>query len=142
MGHYSPPHCLQPVSRSLNDLHPAFRPLAVEFLARLAEFGPMVKIVDTLRTQAEHETNLANGTSWTTRSLHLDGLAMDVAPYATYVLHGSQKLEWDADDPAWARIGKVAEALGLDWGGHWTTPDWGHVEHPRGRRLSKLLRNL
>ncbi len=132
------------MSRALNDLHPAFRPLATEFLARLCEASILVKVVDTLRLPAEHEANLAAGTSWTKRSLHLDGLALDVAPYLIFDLHGGNKLQWDDSDPTWAAIGRVALALGLDWGGTWThvPADLGHVEHPRGRRLSKLLRNL
>lgn len=119
-----------------------FRPLATEFLARLTEDGILVMIVDTLRTIEEHTDNLTNGTSWTQRSLHLDGLAIDVAPYSQYKLHGGNKLQWDSEDSVWTKIGRVAERVGLDWGGRWQNhPDLGHVEHPRGRRLSQLGNN-
>lgn len=117
------------MSRKLNDLAPTFRPLAFALLARLTEAGIPVLIVDTLRTPAEHAANLAAGVSWTTRSKHLDGLAIDVCPYDVYQLHGPDKLKWDSSDPVWLTIGAIGEALGLRWGGRWTQKDMGHFEY-------------
>ena len=124
------------MSRALDDLHPEFKLLAMQLIARVVERGLAVMVVDTLRTQAEHEENLKKGTSWTVRSLHLDGLAIDLAPFNTYQLHGPDKLQWDASDPAWKIIGEEAEKLGLKWGGRWNTPDPGHAEHPNGRTFA------
>lgn len=121
------------MSRSLDDLDEAFRPLAFELLARCTEAGIPVMIVDTLRTPAEHAVNLARGTSWTRHSKHLVGLAVDIAPYETYALHGANKLEWDGDDPIWAALGRIGKALGLRWGGDFrppAKPDLGHFELP------------
>jgi hypothetical protein len=87
-----------------------------------------VVIVDTLRTPAEHAANLAKGVSWTTRSRHLDGDAIDICPYATWDAHGPDKLNWDAADPVWQRLGAIGEAIGLRWGGRWKQQDWGHFE--------------
>lgn len=118
------------MSRALNDLDQRFRPLAVEFLARCVEAGVMVMIVDTLRTPAEHADNLARGVSWTTRSKHLDGLAIDVAPFETFMLHGPDKLQWDASDTIWLKLGQIGEQVGMVWGGRWKkTPDVGHFEY-------------
>lgn len=117
------------MSRALNDLDPRFRPLAVEFLARCVEAGLMVLIVDTLRTPEEHAANLRKGVSWVTRSKHLDGLAIDVAPFDQYLLNGPDKLKWDPADPVWLKLGKIGEACGMTWGGRWVkTPDLGHFE--------------
>ena len=116
------------MSRALNDLHPKFRPIAMELIARCIERGVMIMIVDTLRTQAEHEINLANGTSWTSHSKHLDGLAIDVCPFELYDLRGPDKLQWNSDDPVWKIIGEIGEKLGLTWGGRWTKKDMGHFE--------------
>ena len=116
------------MSRALDDLSPEMRAKAVELLARCVEAGIVVMIVDTLRTPAEHAENLANGTSWTTHSKHLDGDAIDVAPLEQYVLHGRKKIEWDGSDPVWARIGALGEAIGLRWGGRWAVRDMGHFE--------------
>lgn len=117
------------MSRRLDDLSPRFRPIAVEFLARLCEAGICVLIVDTLRTPEEHAENLRRGVSWTTRSKHLVGDAMDVCPYALYEAGGRHKLQWDGSHPLWARIGQIGEACGMRWGGRWRTPDLGHFEY-------------
>lgn len=128
------------MSRALNDLSDRFRPKAFEFLARLTEAGIQVLIVDTLRTAEEHAQNLIRGTSKAALSKHLDGRArghthrgsdaMDIVPYSQFQLHGPDKLQWDAEDPVWLRIGKIAEGLGLRWGGRWKNPhDPGHVEY-------------
>lgn len=116
------------MSRALNDLDPRFKPLAMELLARCVEAGLMVLVVDTLRTPAEHAENLRRGVSWTTRSKHLDGLAIDICPYESYLLAGPDKLRWDAADPVWLKLGKIGESLGLRWGGRWTVKDMGHFE--------------
>lgn len=131
------------MSRKLDDLSERMRPMAMAFLARLIEAKIPVLIVDTLRTRAEHETNLANGRSWAKISNHLDGRlyrntvsgsdAMDVVPYSVYDVQGPDKLLWDADDPVWAKIGYHAERVGLVWGGRWRVRDLGHVEHPNAR---------
>jgi peptidoglycan L-alanyl-D-glutamate endopeptidase CwlK len=116
------------MSRRLDDLAPAFRPLAVELLARCAEAGIAVLIVDTLRTPAEQAENIRRGVSWTRNSKHLTGEAIDVCPYQTYELHGPDKLQWDHADPAWHVIGRIGEAIGLRWGGRWQQRDMGHFE--------------
>ena len=117
------------MSRALDDLDPRFRWVAFEFLARLTEAGIAVMIVSTRRTPAEHAENLRRGVSWTPHSKHLDGLAMDVCPYSTWLLHGADKLEWNADDAVWETIADMAEHLGLRSGYRWTQKDCGHVEY-------------
>lgn len=118
------------MSRRLDDLSPRFKPLAMELLARCVEAGIAVCVVDTLRTPEEHAANLAKGVSWTTRSKHLVGDAIDICPYAVWNANGPDKLSWDASDPNWARLGAIGESIGLKWGGRWTkTPDYGHFEY-------------
>lgn len=120
------------------------RPLAVELLARCVEARIMVMVVDTLRTEAEHELNLSRGVSWTAVSCHLDGRtrgtgmagsdAIDIAPYDVYQLHGADKARWLSTDPVWDKIGAIGEAIGLTWGGRWTQQDLSHFEHPHARQ--------
>lgn len=136
-------------TRNLDDLSTALRPKVIEVLARLAERGIPVMIVQTLRTMAEHQANLKAGTSAAVLSKHLPRVlrgyplsdadaqkadAIDLAPYEIFALHGPDKLQWDADDPAFKAIGEFGEAQGLRWGGRWKTPrDPGHLElvlHP------------
>ena len=117
------------MSRALRDLAPDFRPLAVELLAQCAEAGIPVFIVDTLRTQEEHEKNLAAGRSWTKHSKHLVGQAIDICPYEVFQSHGPDKLLWNSEDPIWQKIGDIGVKLGLRWGGNWTKRDMGHFEN-------------
>ena len=117
------------MSRSLSDLDPRFRPIAFELLARITEAGLCVMIVDTLRTQAEHEANLANGVSWVKHSKHLDGLAIDLCPYRVYYAHGMKKLDWNTDNPEWEIIAGIGEKLGLRSGYRWKQKDCGHLEY-------------
>lgn len=57
--------------------------------------------------------------------------AIDVAPFETYALHGPDKLQWDAADPAWQVLGKIGEEQGLEWGGRWRRlVDVGHFQKP------------
>ena len=118
------------MSRQLDDLSPRFRPLAMQLLARLVEAGIAVMVIDTLRTPEEHQANLANGTSWTPRSKHLDGDAIDICPFIIYDVNGADKLNWDAGHPVWKKIGAIGEGLGLKWGGRWKQKDMGHFEYP------------
>lgn len=126
------------MSRKLDDLHEGFRPLAVELLARLCEAGIPCMIIDTLRTPEEQAENIRKGVSWTSNSLHLQGLAIDIAPYDLYQLNGPDKLNWDAKNPVWARIGAIGQSIGLKWGvwkkngqGALENVDPGHFEMKR-----------
>lgn len=132
------------MSRKLDDLSDRMKPLVFEFLARCLEAQLPVLIVDTIRTEDEHRTNLGRGASWIQVSNHMDGAkfrntvpgsdAVDVAPYSVFKLQGPDKLQWDASDASWAKIGAIGEAVGLIWGGRWRRhPDYGHFEHPEAR---------
>jgi len=114
--------------RKLDDLAPNFKGLAMELLARLTEAGIAVMVVETLRTEAQHQEDLANGRSWIAHSKHQDGLAIDIAPYELYNESGPDKLDWDSGHGVWEQIGQTGKALGLTWGGDWTHKDMGHFE--------------
>lgn len=123
------------MSRSLNDLDYRIRNLVFEFLARCAEAGIPVMVIDTLRTPDEQLANIAKGVSWTPNSKHLPqpetgkSLAVDIAPFSVYQLHGADKLAWDAADPVWDKLGILGEKCGLKWGGRWKQKDLGHFEY-------------
>ena len=130
----------------LDSLSSACRTKVICVLARLVERGIAVKIVQTSRTLEEHAQNIANGTSKTAHSKHLPrwlrGLdfphndpdlmqadAIDLCPFEVYELHGPDKLQWDAVDPAFRAIGEEGEREDLRWGGRWYVPrDPGHLE--------------
>lgn len=117
------------MSRTLSDLHPTFYPLACELIAKFVEAGIPVMIIGTGRTEEEHQANLAKGVSWVVRSKHLDGLAIDVAPYEEFSAHGPDKLSWDAGNPIWAKMADIGESLGLRCGYRWKKKDCGHYEY-------------
>lgn len=117
------------MSRALDDLAPVFRPLAFELLARCVEAGIAVEIICTGRTQAEQDAAVASGHSWVLVSKHQSGLAIDICPFQIWMEVGPDKLAWNADDPQWAKIGAIGEALGLRWGGRWKQRDLGHLEY-------------
>lgn len=116
------------MSRKLDDLTPAFRTKAMELLARSIEAGIPVIIIDTVRTLNEQEENVRRGVSWTMKSKHLEGRAIDIAPYEEWRQYGADKISWDPLNPSWSRLGAIGEALGLTWGGRWKKRDLGHFE--------------
>lgn len=115
--------------RKLDDLVEPFRTSVIMLLARLTEASIMVMITETLRTEVQHQEDLASGHSWIVHSKHQDGLAIDICPYLMWQLHGQDKLQWDANDPIWQQIGSIGESLGLVWGGRWKVRDMGHFEY-------------
>lgn len=115
------------MSRALDDLNTEFKPLAIELIARCVERNIDIRIIDTLRTEEEHRANLAAGTSWTARSKHLDGLAIDIAPKVVLTLKN-----WAPGHPHWIILGQIGESLGLRWGGRWERADMGHFEMTEG----------
>lgn len=116
------------MNRSLDVLQTDFKTKIFELLARCTEQGIYIKIVSTLRTPEEHAENLKKGVSWVKHSKHLDGKAIDVCPILTYSGTEGTVLNWDARNPQWEQIGKIAESLGLIWGGRWKVRDMGHIQ--------------
>lgn len=114
--------------RKLDSLDLAFKFQVFQLLARFTEAGILIMIVETRRSQEAHDEDLRTGHSWIKHSMHQDGRAIDVCPYETYLLHGDDKLQWDAGDPIWVRLGVIGESLNLGWGGRWTKKDLAHFE--------------
>lgn len=118
------------LNTSLNTLHPYFRTVAVELIAKMVEAKIPIQIINTKRTQSQAKKLLLQGRSWTKNSKHLIGHAIDLAPFEIYKLHGPDKLNWDRDDPIWQEMGDIGRRIGLVWGGDWLKKDMGHFEFP------------
>lgn len=76
-------------------------------------------VFDGIRTLKEQQQHVANGTSQTMKSKHLDGLAVDLVPW----VNGKPVWDWNAIYPiAWA-MDEAATKLGcadkIRWGGAW-----------------------
>jgi peptidoglycan L-alanyl-D-glutamate endopeptidase CwlK len=120
--------------KSLDHLVEPFRSKAFELIARCSESGFPVYVVETLRSEWQHQQDLLNHVSWTQHSKHQDGLAIDICIIDQYELHRSLKLAWNADDPTWNEVGSIGEKLGLVWGGRWKQRDMGHFEMPDDKK--------
>lgn len=86
-------------------------------------------VVDGGRTAAEHKINVANGKSWTKRSRHQDGAAIDFAAFV------DKKVTYEPE-----YYGPIAEAFAscsyelkipIVWGGEWKYKDMMHIELDR-----------
>ena len=124
------------------------RPQVKQFLHELDSLGIAYKVLETRRTVETQEAYYAQGRyplevvnakrkraglylitekenknkiTWTMKSKHLDGLAIDIVP----VIGG--KIPWAITDAkvaaAWLRMGEIGEKCGLLWGGRWTPTD-------------------
>ncbi len=135
------------MSRKLHDLHPEFRPLANELLAKLIEAKLYVLIFSTGRSEREHLDNLASGRSKIKgRSYHQDGLAIDNVIVDSYQREGGMTLQWKRKNvPQYEQYGEIVKGIGLTWGGDWWDPtdpdslnDPYHAEHPDAKTLSAI----
>lgn len=109
------------MSRSLDDLCACCRPRFERYLELASEnFNFEMIVTCTERTPAAQAQALANGTSKTLRSKHLPqkvckkSHALDAVPK-----HLARLKFWAPEHPDWERLGKLGEALGLQWGGRW-----------------------
>lgn len=135
------------IIRSLDALDPGFRPLAVEFIRRLAAADIPHRVDETLRTGDVQEaywlqgraplaevnaarekaglyllTGAENRTTvtWTRESVHFTGRAVDVVPLLSRG-DGRFFVPWDyaAYAGIWRQMGEIGKSLGLEWGGDW-----------------------
>jgi peptidoglycan LD-endopeptidase CwlK len=121
-------------SRSLVTLHPAFRPKVDLFQRQAISNGLDVLIYCTMRTFQEQAQLYAQGRTLPGKiitnakpgeSAHNFGLAFDGAP-----LIGG-KIDWDPENPIWAKYGQIAAMVGLEWAGNWVSfKEYPHIQLP------------
>ena len=131
------------MSRSIDDLDPDVREMALELARRAAAEGILLVFTHTKRTAAEQQalydqgrsrpgpivTAAPAGYSW-----HEFGRAFDVAIKRW---SGDQTPNDWSDGPG-ARVGELGEAVGLEWGGRWKRPDYPHFQHIGSRTLAAM----
>lgn len=131
------------MSRSLDDLHPLFKPKAEEFQIAAKAAGLDVLIYCTLRTGAEQNELYAHGRTLPGKRLtnaragqspHNFGLAFDGCP----TIGG--KPVWDETHPLWQTYGHVAITVGLEWAGNWVGDmrEFPHVQAPNWKTLAGI----
>jgi D-alanyl-D-alanine carboxypeptidase/LysM domain len=144
------PVTLEPVTRPyaavsaqrLGTLHPRLAQLGVRLLDQCAAAGLALMVTQGLRTMAEQNALYAQGRTAPGKivtnarggqSYHNFGLAFDVL-----VLDAMGKAQWSDAHPGWRQAGLTAEALGLEWGGHWTgLKDLPHFQYTGGLGLER-----
>lgn len=125
----------------IEQLHPAIRGKATEFIAKAKERGINLKITAGLRTFDEQQALYDQGRTIKGpivtkakpgQSFHNYGLAIDVVA----IVNG--KAVWD-DDHLWKLIGAIGKEVGFEWGGDWKFTDKPHFQFPRAIKFDVLL---
>ncbi len=97
-----------------------FLPLAEGLIAECDKAGVPVRVITTLRLEAEQAQAVRNGVSWTMKSMHLPqppegkSKAIDICPLVLL-----ETKNWSPKHPLWWTIGEIGQKLGLRWGGDW-----------------------
>ncbi len=128
----NPPTIVPPIDTSTDGLAPVFRTRLNELLERMTAKGHDPIISESLRSNARQRYLYGfgrlydDGRGIVTHSMdgdetwHHFGLAVDII---------SRSQEWDAPPRFWNDLGANAVALGLSWGGNWTSfKDKPHVQ--------------
>ncbi len=109
-------------------LLPPVQPLARALVNRAKSVGIKIVITSGTRTYAEQDALYEQGRSRPGQivtsarggfSSHNHKIAVDFT-----VFEGASP-KWEG--PEYTKVGKIAEALGLSWGGRWSNPDEPHV---------------
>jgi peptidoglycan L-alanyl-D-glutamate endopeptidase CwlK len=117
--------------KNLATVQPQLQKLGRELLRRLAAEGLTFKVIQGRRTPAEQAALYAKGrtapgpkVTWTLKSRHLTGRAIDLA------LFSGKNVVWESKH--YTRAGEIGEQLGLVWGGRWKggKTDKPHFELP------------
>ena len=124
--------------RDLRYLYPPFRKKVETLLSRL---GPDWMVIETYRTLDRQQELYRQGretpgpiVTWTLRSKHIIGLAVDIVP------EKDGRPWWDAPHERWQALGRMAEGLGLVWGGRFKSPDCPHVEMAASSAIQRQAR--
>lgn len=128
-------------SRSLEDLHPVFQPIARDILElaqnRITALSPgsIIRPATTFRSIADQAAAKAAGRSRVSVGWHNFGLALDVAVITqdgAYVSKG--------EDERYRIFGTSALEHGCVWGGNWQNfPDPPHAEYHPGFSLAQYM---
>ena len=119
------------MSRDLTLLHPKLQMLLPKIKAACAEQGLNVLFTDGMRTKAEQDALYEQGRTVVgtivtnvqyPNSMHNWGVAVDFC-------RNVRGKEYDDSDNFFAKVGSIAKAYGLEWGGDWKNfPDKPHLQ--------------
>lgn len=124
--------------RNINQLHPRLQKKITELQEKCKQQGLIIGIGECLRTAAEQDALYAQGRTKPGKkvtnckgssysSMHQWGVAFDI-------YRSDGKGAYYDKDGFFARVGKIGQEIGLEWGGSWKSivdmphfqlPDWG-----------------
>jgi peptidoglycan L-alanyl-D-glutamate endopeptidase CwlK len=129
----------------LENVHPRLLELSNQLTAAMGVAGFPMMVTDGLRTLEEQQKLYAQGRTVpgqivtnadgvhnrSNHQPHDDGLghALDL----TFINPANSRPFWPTDATwmkRWRAYGKLAVAMGLEWGGDWTRPDLPHIQLP------------
>lgn len=126
-------------SRNIDDLHPHVATLCRRFKEECAKQGIDIIITSTYRSIAEQDALYAQGRSKPGhrvtnakggQSMHNFRVAFDFAPSV------NGKIDWN-DTETFTKCGEIAESVGLEWAGRWTTfRELAHCQFTDGLKLA------
>ena len=111
------------MSREMTVLHPELQTKFAQLQTMCAAEGLIIKNTSTYRDAAEQAECVAKGTSslqWP-KSLHNWWVAVDFC-------RNDGKGAYNDTDGFFTRVGRLAESIGLIWGGSFTKPDKPHLQ--------------
>ena len=134
------------MSRNISDLHPILQEKVEELKKACEKKGLKIGISECLRTVAEQDALYAQGRTApgsivtnakgsTYSSMHQWGVAFDF-------YRNDGKGAYNDSDGFFTKVGKIGQALGLEWGGSWTSPvDKPHFQLPDWGSTPTKLKN-
>jgi peptidoglycan LD-endopeptidase CwlK len=128
--------------RNIKTLNPKVQGLARKLIETATAQGIHVKVISGHRTYAEQNDLYAQGRTKPGpivtkakggQSNHNFATAFDVGIFSA---DGKKYIE---ESNAYDEVGKIGEALGLEWGGRWTKMvDEPHFQYVEGRSMAQL----
>lgn len=122
-----------PQSKKLESLSPEMRSHVFSILTQLRAEGHDAKLFYAWRSTATQAKLNAKGTGIApgmSKHERLDDENMPAAD-AVDIVHAVDGWEGNRAAALFARLGELAEARGLRWGGRWADPDSAHIEMRR-----------
>ncbi len=135
------------MSRDITMCHPKLQEIANKLVTECKKQGLIVKLGECFRTVSEQDSlyaqgrtkpgvivTYAKGSSYS--SMHQWGVAFDV-------IRNDGKGAYYDNDGWFSKVGKIGKALGLEWGGDWTSPvDKPHFQLPQWGSTPGKLKSL
>lgn len=123
------------MSRNLTVLHPALQALWATLVQLCAAQGLIIKNTSAYRDAAEQADCVARGTSslYYPDSMHNWGAAVDFC-------RNDGKGAYNDSDGFFTRVGRIAESIGLIWGGSFTKPDKPHLQLADWGKTADILK--